>query len=420
MPGKPAKVIGYPLGVNYQLETRLQLRDQSLVHLATLLPPASYAALNSRGSPNVKYNVISVEGHLTVGHSGAPILDSAGHVVGMANGGLERGAHEITWAVPLSVDEKFELKKGGNADLELQLLARLDPATLFAMTGSFDPGAVVKCFGTREFSPLRTIGIAELGATVDDPGTYQHFIQQYGLNGVPQEFTLYRDKESVITIPVPDGWRLESDGDQCNLHAPNDLLTIAFHLRPLRGTEPGKHAREWLLEMEYQQLCRGGYIVDPSGTNVGARSHVERGVIARRKSFVLLDRRCVWNAAPDDVGSPSWKVLPTPQLVAPGNEQCTPSPTSCVASGGVPFPDNWSLNRWPPNVYLGLGFASFMYSNRFALAALTTMYHKNFKAYSECEYNLGTSSDCRAEYRRKTVWGIAVLAAISASLSPQQ
>ena len=45
--------------------------------------------------------MISIDGNLVAGDSGGPILDSAGEVCGVIDGGLLGGAAAISWAIPL-------------------------------------------------------------------------------------------------------------------------------------------------------------------------------------------------------------------------------------------------------------------------------------------------------------------------------
>lgn len=94
-------VVGYPLGITEQLVSKdLAVRERPRRPLYSLIPSNLYQTLNDRNSPNVKTEVLSLEGHLLHGHSGAPVLNGQHQVVGIANGGLEDGATAIVWAIP--------------------------------------------------------------------------------------------------------------------------------------------------------------------------------------------------------------------------------------------------------------------------------------------------------------------------------
>jgi hypothetical protein len=55
-----------------------------------------------RGSPAIGSKVLSLSGGVLPGHSGAPILDTEGLVVGIGNGGLKSGTIGIGWGIPIT------------------------------------------------------------------------------------------------------------------------------------------------------------------------------------------------------------------------------------------------------------------------------------------------------------------------------
>lgn len=95
-------VIGYPLGIRKPLLSRglrVRIPRQQLSNLI----PLSFELLRPlqiRNSPSLETIILSIEGHLTHGHSGAPVLNTHHQVVGVANGGLQHGFNEIAWAIP--------------------------------------------------------------------------------------------------------------------------------------------------------------------------------------------------------------------------------------------------------------------------------------------------------------------------------
>jgi hypothetical protein len=135
--------------------------------------------------------VFSVEGHLTEGHSGAPLLNTAGQVFAMADGGLKKGTSEISWAVPISeLDQRTpgDLPAGTHQTLHMtsELLFSERSSSIDAM-----PASVI-CAG-RKFSLVRGVWLDELVAEVDDSETYRQLAYAYGLLGTPHEFAAYRD-----------------------------------------------------------------------------------------------------------------------------------------------------------------------------------------------------------------------------------
>jgi hypothetical protein len=120
--------IGHPLGLTMQLRSRIELRSPPRMPLGDLVPPAVYHLITKRSSPAAHISVLSVEGHLTAGHSGAPLLDAETHVVGVANGGLQGGTVEIAWAIPW---EDLELRPVAMLAGALEALGKANISTLF-------------------------------------------------------------------------------------------------------------------------------------------------------------------------------------------------------------------------------------------------------------------------------------------------
>ena len=97
--GNRLSVIGYPVNLGAQLPTRnMTLRGKT--ELINLVPDNLVRPLYKRQSPNLGIQVLSIEGHLLPGHSGAPIFDQDNRLIGVGNGGLDFGRTEISWAIP--------------------------------------------------------------------------------------------------------------------------------------------------------------------------------------------------------------------------------------------------------------------------------------------------------------------------------
>lgn len=129
-------VIGYPLGIREQLiSTDLKIRSRPQRRLDTLLPTDLILVLQERNSPALDKEVLSIEGHLLPGHSGAPVLNEHAQVVGIANGGLQSGSIEIVWAIPW---HDIEWKNTSQIQHELDRLAGLSKSVSFSMPESDD------------------------------------------------------------------------------------------------------------------------------------------------------------------------------------------------------------------------------------------------------------------------------------------
>jgi hypothetical protein len=93
------QVIGYPFGLFRQKPT-IDVKVLERTALGNLLPDEAITAIADRDSPAIDADVLSVQTHLVPGHSGAPVLNRQGQVVGIGNGGLDLGRVEMGWAIP--------------------------------------------------------------------------------------------------------------------------------------------------------------------------------------------------------------------------------------------------------------------------------------------------------------------------------
>src|ERR1044072_3003447 len=122
---KSVKVYGHPYGIS-NLDTTLTVRGEPLKPLKELIPPDTLPSLRMRNSPNYLINVLNLQGNLLPGHSGAPVLDTSGRLVAVANGGLKGGLASISWGIP------YKNITWDNVSGRLRELAQADPNILFA------------------------------------------------------------------------------------------------------------------------------------------------------------------------------------------------------------------------------------------------------------------------------------------------
>ncbi len=122
------RIDGHPFGIN-NLGTSLVVRTPPLRILKELIPPHISSLMRNRNSPNPLINVLSIQGDILPGHSGAPILDSQNRVIAIGNGGLESGKVGISWAVPFR-DIEWE---PAESNKRLVALAQTDIRVLFSI-----------------------------------------------------------------------------------------------------------------------------------------------------------------------------------------------------------------------------------------------------------------------------------------------
>lgn len=123
------RVHGHPEGIRNLDETELRVRNGS-ERLEDIVPEDVRRELRDFGMPATGLRVLNLEGSLLPGHSGGPVVDGQGRLVGIANGGLALGTVDRSWAVPS--DELQALATSSEAEPPHSLLPRI--ATLFRVS----------------------------------------------------------------------------------------------------------------------------------------------------------------------------------------------------------------------------------------------------------------------------------------------
>ncbi|WP_020474840.1 S1 family peptidase [Zavarzinella formosa] len=130
---KSVKVVGFPMGVDLlAASTPLTVRQPAACALEKVGNPAARADLKKRNSPLLSTIVLSLDGNLLQGHSGAPILDADGSVIAVGNGGLDIGRVGWGWAIPFH-DIKLNGLSEAGVPAKLAALGKADAITLFCV-----------------------------------------------------------------------------------------------------------------------------------------------------------------------------------------------------------------------------------------------------------------------------------------------
>lgn len=161
---KEVRIYGHPYGIS-NLTTTLALRDPPFTELRNLLPADILSNLKDRSSPNHRIKVLSIEGIILPGHSGAPIVNSQGQVVAVANGGLKGGFAGIAWAVPFQ-DIRWEGIGSGD---RLKALVRLNPDVLFKFDALVGETEVSRDDFCENLSQIIKAGETGFTSIVDKP-----------------------------------------------------------------------------------------------------------------------------------------------------------------------------------------------------------------------------------------------------------
>lgn len=283
-------VVGYPKGLLDQSETEVKVPYQKM--LRQVVQPEAHKYLQSRSSPSLTETIYEVRGHLTPGHSGAPLLDKRSRVLAIGNGGLDLGRIEMAWAIPIvDVDLKPVSREASNT-LSPETIAALEklkynvsPEFAFNYTPPVeDQPEPLRLSPTThwdsrldaQFIKVADDGIFEFGSTYAEATKSLKICAEY--SGDLCAWEAFKDEilepDSRSKGTLPDFWIMETEVtnaqyDQCvraggcrELGPANRTPGPATHPVRLRDAQDALNFAAWACgrlptELEWEKAARG-------------------------------------------------------------------------------------------------------------------------------------------------------------------
>ncbi|MCI5127113.1 MAG: DUF1566 domain-containing protein [Candidatus Electrothrix sp. AUS3] len=119
---------GYSSGIRGQ-DTKKNLRFQRIERLEDRLNSKLRMMLKERKSPNIDIDILSIEGQIVPGLSGAPILNDSDEVVGVADGTVVLGGG-TSWAIPF---DQIDWKDASDQQMVAEM-KRLEPLSISVLS----------------------------------------------------------------------------------------------------------------------------------------------------------------------------------------------------------------------------------------------------------------------------------------------
>jgi len=295
--GAQMKAWGYPVPARGLIDTIFVRREISQ-RLRDLLNDQLRAEVAAVGMPDLGAEILTLNvGHLLPGHSGAPMLNAAGEVVGIADGGLERGAAAVNWAIPAN------RLKDLSASADTTATAATVPPTLFAADRSdaapeaassnaaaqpARPAAPTFRCGAASLMRMRTRTLAQLAQGADDQVGLVQIKALWGrLLQDSDTFDVYEDPKSGATVVVPASATIRSETGLCVAEIAGTPLQQIIKLVPA-ATFMDAQAASVAYEAELvRRLGSPTWQVDPAWTNLVPMNRFD-GLMVRRQSNVQL------------------------------------------------------------------------------------------------------------------------------------
>jgi len=270
---KPASLstlytFGFHAGASGATAREMKKMDARPEDLLSMLHEPVRSQMASFNIPDVRLPIYYVQGGLLPGYSGAPVVDANNRLVGIVDGGLDKGTSGYNWVIPvenlkyLVVSQESQVpgkvrEKG--AEHFSSGIASADKRTVLA----FELKGRAYRFVRTKIRSLR-----ELAASSDDPAGAARLLQLYGptvgMEAAEQlRFEIFEDLDKGLIIAVPAG-------EKAGVRAPAARLLLAesvgggragqgrilerFH--PVRGLVAGRSGQHISFATVERSLCQ--------------------------------------------------------------------------------------------------------------------------------------------------------------------
>ena len=266
--GERLDAFGYPLGVprrdTMPLSVSFATQESPLLYQG--LSPGVRAELQAQGIPSLDVQVLHlVGGNLVPGHSGAPLIDWQGRVLGIGSGGLSGGSVGIGWAVraqylaglPAAGDSMPALGPAAAGSFDFPVAGSggatppgpaPPPAPVQAASAQTGFAYAVPNRGSQDavtcgaltLYRTRTATLGKVAASSDDPDRIEALAQDVG--GVKLDelgettATIWTELASGAAIVVPQGARIAAGDPFCTVLTtdPGVTMLVRFARLPMQ------------------------------------------------------------------------------------------------------------------------------------------------------------------------------------------
>lgn len=274
--------IGYNAGSESYIDRDFTVGLLEGDRLRNLLTDGSRRQISALGFPSLDMQITYLQGALLHGFSGAPVVDRQGSLVGVADGGLENGAADISWCINASHIALLE-----NSAESLPALSSSAVNNLFAYEEYHDrsAGEAQISLGNANFRRIKTRSFSELDftgnySTSDAMGLRQliAFFSSYNVNLGAFRYDVYLEENTGATVVVPEGETLQPENGR--LVCGDNRIRMFVDLEQTDNIQAASQTFE--SNFIHPNI---NWIADPSWTYLTPYTD-PTGTIIRRKAFV--------------------------------------------------------------------------------------------------------------------------------------
>lgn len=228
--GSDVYAFGFNSGASASSSRMLKKGHVNPEVLASLIPKKDKDALAKIGFPALDLHILYLEGSLLPGYSGSPVFDADGKLIGIGDGGLEKGASNVSWIIPSKYLADLEASTVTSLPPTFELLSQLFSAkvTIDALADNpeevenklFRPASTahksVKS-SDFEFFMTKNRSLTEMVETSDDPENLLKFSNEMSndlridLDYDQMRFDVYEDIVNGVVLTIPEDLKLVYD-----------------------------------------------------------------------------------------------------------------------------------------------------------------------------------------------------------------
>jgi len=202
--------------------------------LDNLIPPKDKEALARIGFPALDLHILYLDGSLLPGFSGSPVFDPAGKLIGIGDGGLEKGASNVSWIIPAKYLAELESSTTTALPANFPQMAQLFSAQVTVEAAEIEqfeslpeePAGEEYGYYEDDYVPVDASGfefyltknrsLIEMIETSDDPDNLLKFATELedfnvSLDYENLRFDIYEDINYGVVLAVPEGKDLYYD-----------------------------------------------------------------------------------------------------------------------------------------------------------------------------------------------------------------
>lgn len=221
---------GGSLGNQTQPLQKGHANPETLWYLVREKDKASLAAV---GFPSMKIPIYFLSGSLLPGFSGSPVFNSRNELIGIGDGGLERGQMNVSWCIPANNLDQLEASqvttlpaKLGEASVLYTAEVSIDvkPEEPFqdyqSVSALLEQKYQSYAYGQFDFYQTKTRTLDEMVSTAIDAQNLNGFANEFAEMNIHLDyessdfdFDIYEDINNGFVVAIPAGTQLTYDGD---------------------------------------------------------------------------------------------------------------------------------------------------------------------------------------------------------------